>query len=140
MAYRSVELKKVKLTATLIVLVHLVVVLAHGKAHGQLEIVPDAWQRAFIAGVIVLCPLIAMALLWTRLWKTGFTLLALSMAGSLVFGLIYHFLLAGPDNALGLHHGHWQSVFGTTALLLALIESAGVVWPFWALGLETAQA
>jgi hypothetical protein len=84
------------------------------------------WQKAFIAFVIFLVPLIATLMLWTRVRKLGVILLGLSLAGSLVFGVSYHFLIAGPDNALGPYHYHWGSAFRATAVLHALIEAAGL--------------
>jgi hypothetical protein len=57
------------------------------------------------------------------------------MGGSLVFGVTYHFLLDGADNALGMNPGHWQSVFYSTAVLLALVEAGGFGWCIWSLRL-----
>jgi hypothetical protein len=130
---------KTKIIATLIVLLHLFIVLAHGRAHVKLQVAATLWQNAFIAAVIVVCPLVAMTVLWTGLQKTGFVLLSVSMAGSLVFGLMNHFLLSSPDNALGMQHGYWRTIFGTTAILLAIIEAVGLGWPIWALHLESAR-
>src|SRR5829696_6758690 len=56
------------------------------------------WQLAFIALVIFAAPVVAAVLLWTRYRVTGAWLLVASMAGSLVFGLLYHFLVPGSDN------------------------------------------
>src|SRR5215472_4024954 len=46
------NLMKKRMTATLVVMVHLLVVLGHGVAHEQLHIQPNIWQRTFIALVI----------------------------------------------------------------------------------------
>ena len=127
------ELPKKKLTATLFVMLHLLIVLGHGKAHSQLHIEPTIWQRAFIALVIVIGPLLSMALLWMRLQKASLILLSVTMAGSLFFGVTYHFLVPGSDNALELHNGHWESLFRMTATWLAVIETAAVAWCVWAL-------
>ena len=124
---------KEKITAALIVTVHLLVVLGHGKAHSQLHIQPNLWQGRFITLVIVIGPVLAMALLWTRLRRIGFVLLSITMAGSLVFGVAYHFLVPGLDNALELHRGHWESLFRTTATWLAVIEAGTVAWCVWVL-------
>jgi hypothetical protein len=35
----------------------------------------------------------------------GFVILTLSMAGSLVFGLYWHYLAESPDNVFHLHEG-----------------------------------
>jgi hypothetical protein len=84
------------------------------------------WQKAFITIVIFAVPLVAMMMLWTRARKIGVILLGLSFAGSLLFGASYHFLIAGPDNALGNYRSHWGSVFRDTAIVLTLLEAAGL--------------
>ena len=106
----------------------------------QLHIGANAWQGAFIAMIIFAGPLLAIALLWTRLRRTGLILLSSSMAGSLMFGLTYHFLATGADNALEMNRGNWQNVFGTTALLLAAIELVGTAWPVRVLLFESSDA
>jgi len=104
-------------------LAHFAVLVAHGSAHSQLHIGVGTWQKAFIAIVIFMVPLIATVMLWTRVRKLGVILLGVSLAGSLVFGVSYHFVIAGPDNALGPYHSDWESAFRATAALLALIEA-----------------
>jgi hypothetical protein len=120
-----------KITAALIVTVHLLLVLVHGKAHSQLHIQANTWQGTFIAVVIVIAPVFAMALLWTRLRRIGLVLLPITMAGSLVFGMAYHFFVSGSDNALELYSGHWESLFRTTAIWLAVIEAGTIAWCGW---------
>jgi len=119
--------------ATLLVLAHFAVLVVHGRAHSHLHIGVGTWQKAFIAIVIFVVPLIATMMLWTRVRKFGAILLGLSLAGSLVFGVSYHFLIAGPDNALGQYHCYWGSAFRSTAIMLALIEAAGLTWCTWTL-------
>jgi len=75
--------------------------------------------------VILVSPLFAMALVWTRWKRAGLLLLSLSMGGSLVFGLYHHFLAmsadnvsAQPANALGL-------LFRLTSYGLLLTEAIG---------------
>lgn len=121
---------------TLVVLLHLAATLVHGRAHSELGIGTSAWQSTFIALVIVAGPLIAMILLWTRLRMTGIFLLTVTMVGSFVFGVSYHFLIRGSDNAMELTASHWGSVFGTSALLLAFLEAGGFAWGVWALRSE----
>ena len=122
--------------ATLLVLAHFAVLVAHGSAHSHLNIGVSTWQKAFIAIIIFVVPLIATMMLWTRVRKLGVMLLGLSLAGSLVFGVSYHFLIAGPDNALGPYHSGWASAFRATALLLALIEATGLACCIWLLHFE----
>jgi hypothetical protein len=123
--------------ATLLVLVHFAVLVAHGSAHSHLNIGVSTWQKAFIAIVIFVVPLIATLMLWTTVRKLGVILLGLSLAGSLVFGVSYHFLIAGPDNALGPYHSDWESAFRATAVLLALIEATGLACCIWLLHFES---
>ncbi len=52
------------------------------------------------------------------------------MLGELAFGGYYHFVLAGADNVSAVGHlamRSWAQVFQVSALLLALVEFAGVV-------------
>ena len=124
---------KDKLTATFFVMLHLLIVLAHGKSHSQLHIHPTTWQGIFIALVIVIGPILAMSLLWMGLRIVGLVLLSATMTGSLLFGVVYHFLIPGSDNALELHAGHWESLFRMTAIWLAVTETVPVAWSVWAL-------
>ena len=115
-------------TGTLIVLAHLAALVVHGSGHTHLNIKPNAWQTAFIAIVIFAGPFVGMVLLWTRLQRMALSLIATAMAGALVFGLYYHFVAPGADNALGLAPGHWSTVFLATSVLLAAIETLGCAW------------
>ena len=121
---------------TLLVLVRFAVLIAHGSAHSHLNIGVSTWQKAFIAVVIFAVPLLAMLMLWTLARKLGVILLVLSLTGSLVFGVSYHFVIAGPDNALRPYHSDWESAFRATAVLLALIEATGLTWCIWLLHCE----
>jgi len=127
------NLMKERITATLVVVVHLLVVVGHGVVHQQLQIQANIWQRTFIGVVIFIGPVVAMALLWTRLQKIGLLVLLLTMAGSLLFGVVYHFFVPGSDNALELPAGYWESLFKTSATWLAVIETGAVAWCVWAL-------
>jgi hypothetical protein len=123
-------------TITVLILIRFAVLVLHGAAHSHLNIGVSTWQKAFIAVVIFAVPLIATMMLWTRARRLGIILLGLSLAGSLVFGVSYHFLIAGPDNAFVQYPSHWGSAFPATAMLLALIEAAGLTWCIWPLRAE----
>ena len=94
-------------------------------------------QSSFVTIVVLISPLVAMILLWTRFQKAGMYLLAISMAGSFVFGVYYHFIAAGADNAFTLSTQLWTAEFRITAVLLVVIEAAGCAWSIWALRLKT---
>ena len=99
--------------------------LVHGAAHRELRIDLSAAETLFVALVILLGPLLAMGLLWTRMRSLGLALLALTMAGSLVFGLYHHFVAMGPDHVGAQAAGFWGTTFGVTAALLFLAEALG---------------
>ena len=113
--------------AWLIILLHALVATVHGIAHLRLEITLNAFQSAYVLLVITLAPVAAALLLWARRMRPGFVVLALSMAGSLVFGVYWHYVADSPDNVFHLHEGTLQSVFRSTALVLMVSEACGVV-------------
>jgi hypothetical protein len=90
-------------------------------------------QQAFVAAVISAAPVAAAVLLWTRWRRTGAVLLSGSMAGSLAFGVFYHFVEVSPDHVSEVSAGGWGTVFRATALLLALTEALGCWAGAWAL-------
>ena len=113
---------------TAVVAVSAAVNAAHTASHaGQHVMSLPAWQLTYIAVVIYAAPVVAAVLLWTRFRRSGAWLLTASMAGSLAFGLLYHFLLPGPDNVFTQHPGSWRVAFMVTAVLLSLLQAAGVV-------------
>src|SRR5262245_49991142 len=109
-----------------IVLLHLLIVVPHGVAHSHLQIQMSQWQNVFILIVINLLPLVAALLIWKRP-QAGYLLLMLSMAGSLLFGVYYHFITSGADNAMTLPDHPWSHTFQWTAVLLAITELTGIV-------------
>src|SRR5205814_3576734 len=84
-------------SATLFILMHMAVLLGHGAAHGHLRVGATRWQSVFIAVVIFFCPLLATGLIWAGR-RAGLILFGLSFGSSFVFGVYYHFVLAGRDN------------------------------------------
>ena len=116
-----------RIVCTLAVLAHLVVNLLHGRAHESLGVGLNTFQNVYVITVILIAPLIAMLLLWTRYARTGLLLLVISMAGSLIFGAIYHYVVVSPDHVSHLPPGDAQGMFRTTALLLILTELFGVI-------------
>jgi len=120
---------------TAVVVVSAAANVVHTASHaGQHVIFLPLWQLVFIAVVIYAAPVVAAVLLWTRYRVTGAWLLAASMAGSLVFGLLYHFLVPGPDNVFMQPSGTWQDTFQATAVLLSLLQVIGCSIGLWAIG------
>ena len=84
--------------ATVIVVAHLLVNIAHGLAHRELRVGLTPAAAMFVTVVLLIVPLLAMGLVWTAQKRLGLILLSLSMFGSLVFGLYHHFLAIGADH------------------------------------------
>ena len=94
--------------------------MVHGTAHSGAHIPLSPAANLFVFGVILAGPLIGLAVAW---WaeRIGSWIIAVTMAGALVFGLVNHFLLAGPDHVSQVEE-QWRSLFTTTAVLLAATE------------------
>jgi ACR3 family arsenite efflux pump ArsB len=125
--------RSIVLLSAVAVLAHLVVSIVHGRAHEGLRVGLSNWQNIYVLTVIVIAPLIAMVLIWTRLARPGLVLLVISMGGSLIFGVAYHYVVISPDHVSHIPPGDAQGLFRTTALLLVLTELFGVVVGLWAL-------
>ena len=123
--------RSIVLLSAVAVLAHLVVSSVHGRAHEGLGVGLSKWQNIYVLTVIVIAPLIAMVLIWTRLARPGLVLLVISMAGSLIFGIAYHYIVISPDHVSHIPPGAAQGLFRTTALLLVLTELFGVVVGMW---------
>ena len=114
-----------------IVALHALVILAHDSAHRELPVELSLWQTIYAYSVIVLAPLVAVALVFTRAARQGFTLLALSMLGALVFGAYHHYVGISPDNVAHLPEGEAQGLFRATAAAMIVIEIAGIGAGVW---------
>lgn len=123
--------RSIVLLSIVAVLAHLVVSIVHGRAHERLVVGLSPWQNIYVMVVILIAPLIAMVLIWTRYAHTGLVLLVISMAGSLIFGVAYHYVVISSDHVSHLPPGDAQGLFRTTALLLVLTEVFGVAVGLW---------
>jgi hypothetical protein len=110
--------------ALALILIHLVVSTWHGWAHRAAMVTLTTFGYVYVGMVITLMPLVAAGFLFARKQKIGALLLALSMLGSFVFGVWYHFLSNTNDNVTQVH-GPWQATFLWTAIGLAVVEVAG---------------
>jgi len=117
--------------ATVLVLAHLLVNIVHGTAHRELRVTLPPAGMLFVIIVILLCPLLALALLWTSQKRLGLLLLTVSMAASAIFGLYHHFLVRGPDHVSVQPYNTWGTVFGVTGYLLLLTEALGTFLGFY---------
>jgi hypothetical protein len=116
-----------KWIALAVVALHAAILLAHDSAHVSLGVGLALWQELFIYPVIVAAPVIAALLLSTRFARAGFQLLAASMLGALLFGVYHHYGAVSPDHVAHLPPGDAEGAFRLTALLMAGVESLGVI-------------
>jgi hypothetical protein len=110
--------------ATVTVLAHLAVNLLHGAAHSGAAVPLSALQNAFVWIVILAGPLAALWMIRAG-WRLGPELLALTMGGSLVFGIVNHFVIESPDHVGHVTSEAWRLPFQLTALALVVLEIAG---------------
>jgi hypothetical protein len=110
---------------TLIVAIHLLITMAHGIAHRELQIGLPPAGNVFVGLVIVIAPLIAARLAWSRRQPLGLGLLTLSMLASLLFGLYHHFVAEGTDHVHSQPAGSWGTTFIFTAYGLMVTEAIG---------------
>jgi hypothetical protein len=112
-----------------IVLAHLAISVLHGRAHSGARVPLSAAATLFVYIVILAGPVVGLV---ASRWRpvVGAWTVAASLGGALVFGLINHFIIAGPD-----HVDHvaaaWRPLFGITAALLAATEAAGTAIGVW---------
>jgi hypothetical protein len=115
----------------LLVPAHALLTLLHGAVHERAAVGLSAAGSVFVLLVIVLGPLAGLAL-WFRWPATGAAVLTVTMAAALVFGLVNHVLLDGPDR-IDRVPSAWRAEFAATAVLLAATEAAaaalgGIAW------------
>ena len=131
-----------KIIITGLVIVHLVASIWHGDAHTRLAIALPPEKNVFVYVVILIAPLVALILVWTRYSKIGLWVLALSMVGALLFGAYHHYVMVSPDNIAHLPEGtpeaHTQ--FISSAAVIALLELATSMYAIFCLRPRHAQS
>lgn len=131
-----------KIVITGLVAIHLAASLWHGSAHTQLAISLPPEKTIFIYTVILIAPVVAAALLWTRYISIGLWIFFLSMLGAFLFGAYHHYVLVSPDNISHLPTGspEFHSQFITSAAVIALLELASAIYGAFCLGSYHAQS
>ena len=109
---------------------HLAVSVWHGGAHTHLAIDLPPEKILFVYVVVLIAPVVAASLVWTRYVSIGLWLFLLSMVGSFLFGGYHHYVLVSPDNISHLPVGspEFRSQFVTSAGLLALLELGSALY------------
>ena len=121
------KMRALKSAALWLVGFHFLAVVLHSVAHEVLSVKATPAQLAFIIPVIIFGPVFA-GLMLPKFERAGAALLLLTMVGSFVFGLYYHFVADTIDHVAHvarLQPAFWSGMFQVTALLLAVSEVLG---------------
>jgi hypothetical protein len=131
-----------KIVITGLVVVHLVATLWHGDAHSRLAIDLPPEKKLFVLLVILIAPLVAAGLVWTRYATIGLWVFGLSMIGALLFGVYHHYVLISSDNVGHLPESHpeFHSQFITSAAVIALLELLSALYGAFCLGSRYAKS
>jgi hypothetical protein len=106
-----------------VVLSHLAVSIVHGAAHVGAHVPLSQAASLFVFIVIFIGPLVGLGLTWPAR-RIGSWIVAITMSGSFVFGLVNHFVLAGPDHVANIDP-QWRALFAASAIIVAGIEMLG---------------
>ena len=125
-----------KIAIVVLVAIHFAVALWHGNAHTALAIALPPEKNAFVFSVVLIAPLFAASLVWTRYFLIGVWMFFLSMLGAVLFGAYHHYIMVSPDNI-----GHLpgasldaHATFILSAASLALLELASALYGAFLLG------
>ena len=131
-----------KIVITGLVAIHLAASFWHGSVHTHLAIDLPPAKTVFVYIVILIAPIVAASLVWTRYASTGLWVFFLSMLGSFLFGWYHHYVLVSPDNIGHLPTGSPEShsQFITSAGVIALLELASALYAAFCLGTVRAQS
>lgn len=124
---------------TILVVIHTIVVALHGLAHQKISVPLSLVQSLFVSIVIVLAPIMAAVLLWTRFYHLGRWLFFVSMTGALLFGIYNHLIAITPDHISQISFEGWGVLFQATAILLVITEGVGCGVGVWALNTTQQQ-
>ena len=113
-----------RIAVTVLAGIHLAATLWHGDAHTRLAINLPPAKTVFVLVVILIAPIVAAALVWTRYASIGLWLFVISMLGAFLFGVYHHYLMVSPDNVSHLPAGNpeFHSQFTSSAAIIALLE------------------
>ena len=126
-------MRKAVVYGTAVVLLATAANILHAVSHaGQGLLSLEAWQWAYVSGVIFVSPVLGAALLWTRYRLVGAWLILASMVGAFFFDLAYHFLIEGPDSVFTLQPGAWLILFRVSSALLVAVSGLGALVGAWA--------
>lgn len=131
-----------RIAITALVVAHLAATLWHGDAHRRLAIELPPEKTIFVLVVILIAPIVAAGLVWTRYLSMGLWVFVLSMLGALLFGAYHHYVLVSPDNIghLPVNNPESHPQFIASAAVIALLELASALYGAFCLGSQRARS
>jgi peptidoglycan/LPS O-acetylase OafA/YrhL len=118
-------MSRIGIWLAVVILIHLAVSIIHGAAHSRAHVELSQAGSLFVIIVILIGPLVGLLLTWPAR-RIGSWIVAITMAGSFLFGLVNHFLIAGDDHVLHVDP-QWRPLFAASAMILAAMELIGSV-------------
>ena len=112
-------------SGTTLVVIHAFLHGLHGLAHANIPVPLSLSQGIFIGVVILLAPILAAILLWTKFVRIGSWLLLGSMTGAILFGIYNHFVVITPDHVTQVPFAGWGLLFQITAMLTLIVDGFG---------------
>jgi hypothetical protein len=108
---------------------HVIATFLHGGTHMAADVRTTPLQSAFILTVIEIGPIAGLVLALSGRAVVGGWLIAATMLGALIFGVVNHFVIPGPDR-VDFVVQEWRLPFAGSAVVLAIIEAAGAAAGF----------
>lgn len=121
----TVEASALTRFAGVLLLLHLVATLVHTGSHVGTGIFLGPLIDSLTILTVYVLPILGFGLLWRGTTRTGAVVFTIGMAGSLLLGGTFHYLLHTPDHVAQIPAGPWQAPFRLTALATAVTDSFG---------------
>jgi hypothetical protein len=112
-----------------LVLGHFAVTLVHGAVHAAAVVPMTLAANVFIVLVIEIGPIAGLLMLRSSP-APGAWIIATTLGGALIFGIVNHFVIVSADHVTHIA-ARWRELFTTTAVLLAITETAGTAAAAW---------
>ena len=119
-------MRNMKSFVSIVALANLAITFLHLYLAGKLNPALTLASSLRIGALAAALTLAGLALLWTRLKRTGAFVLILTFANGLVIGSLEHFFVAGPNNVFDAGYSGWAIIFDVSVALLMAPQIAGL--------------
>jgi hypothetical protein len=113
-----------------VVLTHLGLSMIHGVTHLEAHVLLSSAAMLFVIAVILVGPVLGLIVQRFASARVGAWLITTTLAAAMIFGLVNHFVLSGPDHVMHVAPP-WRMAFASTAALLLLTETFGSSLALW---------